>query len=320
MHFSTMMGGVNRRFPALRRGLVIGTLAVVCAGLLTVQKADADAKSALPPTVDNYKFSKAGIQMFTPATLENHLDGEAEALKRYDFKSCAYAEYAPGGQGNQFITADVFEFGAPIDAYGYYTSQRNARAKIVKIGAEGYQEESDLNFWKGPYYVRLAITATNKTSFQPELSKLAAAIAAKLSGPTTTPDIVKLLPPGYTPRTEQYRLNDIAAQSYIRNGMVAKYPSAGQQAELFVAIFPSPAAAKEAYDKYSAYLSKPTNIAVGGKVTPLNGVGEKAVSVKSRFTGEVVAALKGKYLIAVRYAADEAKGQALVKAAVARAK
>jgi hypothetical protein len=259
------------------------------------------------------------ISMYTATTLEALLDGEAEALRSYNVKECAHAEYGPNGQGNQLMTADVFQFGGADQAYGYYSGQRSPSSKFMKIGAEGYSEATALNFWKGPYYVRLAITASNKAPFQAEMPKLAAAIAAKLTGTTAAPDIVKLLPPGYTPHTEQYRLANIAAQSYIRNGMVAKYPSAGQQAEMFVAKFSGASAAQDAYSKYTAYLSKPSNVAVGGKVTNLPGVGDKAMSLKTKFTGVVIAAVKGPILIGIRYVADNPASQqtaaGLVKAA-----
>ncbi len=315
---SSQSAGVVRN--AVRKGfalVVTGAVAV----LLT--NARADTKGSLPAAADSFKITKTGIAMFTPSSLENLLDGEAEALRRYNVKECAHAEYAPGGVGNQLMTADVFQFGSPTEAYGYYSSQRSPSAAIVKIGAEGYKESTALNFWKGPYYVRLAITASNKAPFQAVMPKIAAAIAGKLSGSTALPEIVKTLPSGFTPRTEQYRLSDIAAQSYIRNGMVARYPSAGQQAEMFVAQYPSASAAKEAFTKYSAYLTKPSNIANGGKVAAPAGLGDKAISLKTKFTGVVIAAVKGKTLIGIRSVADDAKSQAaaagLVKAAAAKA-
>jgi hypothetical protein len=303
--------------------MVFSAIAVTVLTLSFSQGANADTRGSLPPASGSLKMTKA-VAMYTASTLEALLDGEAEALRRYNVKECAHAEYGPNGQGNQLMTADVFQFGTADQSYGYYSSQRSPNSKFLKIGAEGYQEATALNFWKGPYYVRLAITASNKAPFQAEMPKLAASIAAKLSGTTAVPDIVKSLPPGYTPHSEQYRLADIAAQSYIRNGMVAKYPAAGQQAEMFVAQFPGASAAQDAYTKYTAYLTKASNVAVGGKVTNLSGVGQKAISLKTKFTGIVIAAVKGSTLIGIRYVEDKPTVQqaatGLVKAAAAKAK
>ena len=313
----------NRMNRCLRPVAVVRYAAAAAACFVSAA-AHADTKSILPNGVDNLKMTAKGVATFTPSTLENLLDGEAEAIRRYNFKEAAHGEYAPGGAGNQLMTADVFVLGSATEAYGLYSSQRNSHATFLKIGAEGYQESTVLNFWKGPYYVRLAITASDKKPFQASMPKLAAAIATKLTGTTALPDIVKVLPDGFTPRTEQYRLSDIAAQSYIRNGMVAKYPSAGQQAELFVAVYPTAAAAKEAFTKYSAYLTKPSNVAVGAAVTQPAGLGEKALSLKTKYAGVVITAVKGKTLVGIRNVGPDPKSQTaaagIVKAAVAKAK
>ncbi|MCW3096340.1 MAG: hypothetical protein JWL77_1958 [Chthonomonadaceae bacterium] len=296
------------------------------AGLLALsgaaRHASADARAALPATSGTLKMVKSATspQLFNPGTLENHIDGEAQAVKQYGFKSCTYAEYSPTGGGTQLLTVDIYEMNTPQDAFGYYSHQRSDNAKIVKIGGEGYVEPTAFNFWKGPYYVKMAITASNPAPFQPEMPKLAQAIAAKLSGSTAMPAVMQLLPPGYKPQSNQYQRSDIAGQSYINNGVTGKYPSAGQQAELFVAIYPTPAAAKAAYTKYHTYLSAPGTAAMGQKSADIKGLGESAIGVKTKFSGEVVAALSGKYLIGLRKATTQAAALPIVKAAVAHAK
>ena len=306
----------NARFSKLA---ALAALASTALFALACSGVRADGKASLPTAVGDFKLTGA-VQTFSPAKLEDHIDGEAEAVKHYNFKECAYGVYAPGGKGNQFITVDIYQMADATNAYGYYSVQRNASAKIVMIGAEGYQEATALNFWKGANYVKITITAANPTQFQPMLPKIASAIAAKLTGSTSAPDIIKLLPSGYSPRSEQYRRSDIFAQSYINNGVVANYPSAGSQAELCVAVYPNATAAKSAFVRYQAYLSKPSNLATGGKLNLLKGLGESAVEAKTRFTGEVIAALKGKYLIGVRKAKDIASAMTLAKSALASAK
>ncbi len=310
---------VNPRSRPFRSLLTLACLmALAGAG----RQASADAKAALPATSGNLKMvhSPTSPQLFNPGTLENHIDGEAQAVKQYGFKSCTYAEYSPTGTGTQLLTVDIYEMNTPQDAFGYYSHQRSDNAKIVKVGAEGYVEPTAFNFWKGPYYVKMAITASNPGPFQPQMPKLAQAIAAKLTGSTDLPAIMKLLPPGYKPLSNQYQRSDIAGQSYINNGVTGKYPSAGQQAELFIAIYASPAAAKQAYTKYHTYLSAPATAALGAKAADIKGLGESAIGLKTKFSGQVVAALSGKYLIGMRKATSQAAALPIVKAAVAHAK
>jgi hypothetical protein len=308
--------------PSSRSFRSVLTLAGLLALSLAARHASADATAVLPAVSGSLKMVKsaASPHLFNPGTLENHIDGEAESVKQYGFKSCTYAEYSPTGGGTQLLTVDIYEMTTPQDAFGYYSHQRSPGAKLVKVGAEGYAEATAFNFWKGPYYVKLAITASNPAPFQPQMPKLAAAIAAKLSGSTETPAIMKLLPPGFTPLSNQYQRSNIAGQAYINNGVTGRYPSAGRDAELFVAIYPSAAAAKAAYAKYHAYLSAPGTAAMGQKSTEIKGLGESAIGVKSKFAGEVAAALSGKYLIGMRKATSQVAAQKLVKAAVAHAK
>jgi hypothetical protein len=294
-----------------------------CCALTLVCPAHADSKAALPAAVAPFKMTKP-VAVFTPTTLENHIDGQAESVKHYQFKQCDYAEYAPNGQGNQLITVDIYEMATPLDAYGYYSFQLSPSARTVSyvnIGAEGYKTPDSLSFWKGNNYVVITITAANApANFQAAMPKLGQAIAAKLTGSAQAPAMLALLPPGYPKHTEKFQRADVAGQAFLKNAVVAAYPTAGQQAELFISDNGSPAAAKQAFSQYQAYLSKPTTAAAGAKAQPLPGIGESAVAVKTKFSGVVVAALKGKYVIGIRKARDLTAAQNLIKAAVARAK
>ena len=291
--------------------------------LVTARAASADGKSALPAAVPPFKMTKP-VQVFSPSTLENHIDGQAESVKHYQFSQCDYAEYAPNGAGNQLITVDIYEMGSPLDAYGYYSYQLSPSAKSVKyvpIGAEGYVTHDALSFWKGNYYVVVTITAANApANFQAALPKFGQAIASKLSGAGHAPAMLALLPPGYTPHSERYLRTDVAAQSFLKNAVAAAYPTAGQQAELFVSDAGSPSAAKQAFTQYQAYLSRPATLAMGARVVPAPGIGDSGIAVKTKFSGTVVAAVKGKYVIGIRKARDLTAAENLVKAAVARAK
>ncbi len=309
---------VSKLWIARSLTLLVANCAIL--SRVSIPVAKADTKSSIPASVGIWKTTKAPF-IYKQGDLENHVDGEAQAFKQYDFRECAYAEFAQGGKGNQFITVDVFQMGSPLDAFGYYAGQRNAHAKYLKIGAEAYQEKTALNFWKGAYYVRIAITAMNPTpAFQQALPQIAQAVAAKLSGSSATPPMLNMLPPGFSPKTDKYQRSDIAGQVFLKNGVVAKYPSAGSMAELFIIQVASPAACKDAFNKYKTYLSDPKTLAVGSKVAPVPGIGDQAIEVKTKFSGEIVAAVKGKYLIAIRKAKDKNAAAALVKAAVARTK
>ena len=318
------------RVSLWNRGARVASLLVMglTACALGVRPALADGKSALPPSVDTFKMTKP-VQTFSPRTLEDHIDGQAESVKKYDFKQCDYAEYAPGGKGTQLLTVDVYTMGSPVDSYGYYSFQLGPSASTVKFlkfgNVEGYQTGDSVNFWKGPYYVVVTnTTASAPPAFAATMPKIAAAVAAKLTGAQTVPSAIQTLlntlPPGRVPHSEMFQRTDIYAQTFLKNGVVARYPAAGPQAEAFIAQFPSADAAKQAYTQYQAFLTQPTRVAIGTKPTLLTGIGSGGVVVRSKVSGFYAAAQSGKYVMGVRKAKDAASAQAVIKAASAKAK
>ena len=84
--------------------------------------------------------------------------------------------------------------------------------------------------------------------------------------------------------------------------------------------FSSASAAKAAFAKYQAYVTSPNNLAVGAKPTMTKGLGESGLSVRTKFTGLIVAGEKGKFISIVRKAKDESKAVSLVKSALAKAR
>lgn len=316
---------------SLRKGCVrvvslLGFGVIACTG--GVRSAQADGKSALPAGVDTFKMTKP-VQTFSPGTLENHIDGQAESVKKYDFKQCDYAEYAPGGKGMQLITVDVYTMGSPLDSYGYYSYQLGPSAKGVKFlrlgNVEGYQTGDSVNFWKGAYYVVITNTTANAPpSFAATMPKIASAVAAKLTGAQTAPaglaSLLNALPPGYTPHSEVYQRTDVFAQTFLKNGVVAKYPTAGPQSEAFVVQLPSADAAKQAYTQYQTYLTQPMRVAIGTKPQTLTGIGSGAVVVRSKVSGFYGVAQSGKYVVGIRRAKDAVAAQTWLKTATAKIK
>src|SRR5579875_220095 len=299
---------------------VAGTVALMTVGLAHVE-ARADVRSAIPQAIAGFRLTRP-VQVFTPNTLEDHIDGQAQSVKRYLFRQCYYAIYAPGGKGSQVITVDIYQMGSPLDAFGYYSYQLSPSAKMVRfvpIGAQGYLLGGGLSFWKGPYYVNVNIAASNApASFRTAQIAIARAVAAKLSGTTQMPEMLRMLPAGYVPFSQKYQRRDIAGQRFLQNGVSANYTVAGRYAELFICAYPSPAAAQQAYNQYMSALDKPLMIATGAKVTLLKGLGQGACSVTTRFSGYVVVTHQGRYVVGIDKAVNPTIALKLVREAVAK--
>jgi hypothetical protein len=252
-------------------------------------------------------------KLYNSSNLFDLIDGEAQAVMEYSFASCAHAEYAPANQSRPMLTIDVYDMTDPLDAFGLFSSDRIS-GKAIPIGAEGVQiGNSGLNFWKGRYVVRTAILQVNPASRAAQAA-FAKATAAKITGASGPPAIVGALPPGRQPRSEKYVRADVAGQKFLKNAITARYPSAGQGAELFICQYPGPAAAKAALEQYRAYEKS------GRGLAPLKGVGEAGFSVVDRFAKNVAVAQKGRYVVGILRARDAAGAQNLVRQAIAKVK
>jgi hypothetical protein len=297
-------------YTGLRHGVVTAGL-----GVFVLHTAFAAGPQSVLPAASAVKGWKqiGTTKLYNPNNLFDLVDGEAESIKQYSFVACAHAEYAPASQNKPVLTIDVFDMTDPMNAFGLFSSDR-ASGKPIAIGAEGVQiPPSAINFWKGHYVVRTTIVQVNPANQAAQLA-FTKATAAKITGAGAPPAAVQALPSSRQPRSEKYVKANVAGQAFLKNAITAKYPSAGQGAELFICEYPNPAGAKSALASYQSYEKAGTGLA------PLKGVGDAGFSVVDKFAKNVVVAQKGKYLIGIVRAKDAASAQGLVKQAVAKVK
>ena len=76
---------------------------------------------ALPDSIgENPVLSRIeGPTLWTPDTMYEHVNGEAELLKRYGVVSLAYAAYE--SEGGDYLSADILDMGESVNAFGLYS-------------------------------------------------------------------------------------------------------------------------------------------------------------------------------------------------------
>ncbi len=274
-----------------------------------------NVKTVLPPAsvIKGWKLFN-GIRVYNRSTIYNLIDGEADAVLSYDFVNCAHAEYGPVKSPRPIITMDVYNMTDPLNAYGMFGSDRIS-GPPVKIGAEGVMiGQSGLNFWKGQYVVRGTIVAMGSVTPQNRaaLFKLVRTTAARISGSTEIPPLIHALPPGYRARSQQYVRTNVAGHSFLKNAVTAMYPSLGFGATLFICQTPSPIAARKLLAIYQK------NEKSGSGMAALKGIGQGGFRVVDTFQQNVVAAIKGKYLVGVIRAKSAMPAIHLIKVALDR--
>lgn len=243
---------------------------------------------------------------FRPENLWQFIDGAADRYLAYGFEEVATSEYAQEGTGRKTLI-DIYRMKSPLNAYGIYTQERNPDYQFLKVGNEGYTTGTTLNFWAGSYYVK--ITAfEQKDEVIREMSRLAGAMAAKVTAPGTEP-----IETGYFPKTNQlphtiaYVPRDVLGQSYFINGFEAKYREDGKEYKMVLVILESPEAAQYAMTRYRQFLS-----GGGQAVSDLSAPGQGGFAGKEGFYGNVVAVRSGRHIAMIVGALSENEGKKLV--------
>ncbi len=281
--------------------------------LITMPAAALSPASLLPVTNTVPGWVRMGLpKVYNSRTLYNLIDGEADAVKQYTFLSATDARYVPHGRGSQSITVDIYDMENPLNAFGLF-SQDRLGAQPINVGVEACKTAggTGISMWKGRYLVRLAATAQTP-EFLHAMLLFAKKMAARLPGTIEPPTLLRTLPAGAKPGSQQYIRENVAGHSFVRNAVTARYPSAGLFASLFVAEYPSLSAARSAYLDYLAYERN------NGRIVPLKGIGQAGFFVLDRFAHDVVIAYKGRYLVGALRAGTQIAAEHLVKEAMAR--
>ena len=77
-----------------------------------------------------------GIEHYTPDNLYEYINGEAELYNDYGFAEMITAYYTQSDGGDAAIAVDIYDMGAPLSAFGIYSSYRRPGLDFDMIGTE----------------------------------------------------------------------------------------------------------------------------------------------------------------------------------------
>jgi hypothetical protein len=248
------------------------------------------------------------VRYYTPESLSELIDGEAQSYVDYGVKALASTEYAPEGGTNADlrVTAHVYDMGTPQMAFGRYAESKADEYRYLKLGTDGYVSGSTCVFYRGPWLVELSAGAEGP-EMEKKLEGLARAIEAKLP-PADGAELAllaKLPGDGRKAHSERYAVQNAAEMDGLGAGFWARYDVAGKEARVFARPAGSADAAKKALAELKAVL--------GGKPEAVPGVGEEALAAKTEYHGEVVLLRKGGTVAGVTELADRVAAVELAK-------
>jgi len=258
-------------------------------------------------------WQKSGeTTLFDEDTLFEHINGAAEAFFAYDFQLCGTAEYIPRGADSslvdEFIQVDIYDMGSDIHAFGMYTSEIYPDLQAVDIGAQGYVETPALNFWKGPYYVKIS-GSTEAESVAKANMQLAKYIARTIPGEAKKPAMLSLLPTeGLVPGTESFISGNILGYRFLKNGLTATYQMGGEEKTLVMAEYVTENDAKDALVQFEEYEQESGE----GFANTSNGF-----VVNDKYYKRLMVVRQGRHLVVVVDVTDEAAAKELIEKAIA---
>jgi hypothetical protein len=162
---------------------------IICLVALVVMSAGA-AYGQLPQCSAVAGWQQQGKERaYTADDLFEYMNGNSEGYFIYRF---VRMKGITCQSGDSTIVVDISEFEDPEYAYGMFTSTRDPRLPVEKIGTSGQVTSRRIFFVKDKYYVELG--ANPEKDFTPELRTYAIAIEKSIRGQITTPDTLDWFP------------------------------------------------------------------------------------------------------------------------------
>jgi hypothetical protein len=232
------------------------------------------------PAMDGWTLA-GRLQVFSPDTLYDYIDGGSDLYLKYDFEELQVIEYR---KDKMSVSAEVYRHRDADHAFGIYSQERVPSADFLALGAQGYYENAVCNFIQGGYYVKLSSENTGADDREILLA-FARRISQELPAQTALPAVLSAFPSdGKKPNSEKFVAKDFLGYAFFHSGFIADYDRSGQKYQLFVISGDSPDDARAMLGQYLKQIKQDMNLAEG------------AYELKDPYHGEMALFWKGKYI------------------------
>jgi len=172
------------------------------------------------------------IQTFLPKTLYEYINGAADLYLTYDFQELKVAEYV--NEKKSSVMVDVYRHQTPTHAFGIYSQERLSNADFIDIGVQGYYEKNLLNFFSGPYYVKINSFNTGLEDKEILLT-FAKKVAENLGEKGTFPSLLISFPSeGKVKNSEKFIAKKFLGYAFLQSAFTADYELPDKKFKLFV--------------------------------------------------------------------------------------
>ncbi len=234
---------------------------------------------------------EGAARKFEADTLFEYMDGNAEGYLIYRFVKMNGLNCK---KGEDTIVFDVSEMADPEMAYGLFTSNRDTRQPIEKVGMSGQLVTRRAFFAKDKYFVELA----GNPASDADLRAFMLAMEKRISGRTEVPDAITWFPEEKLDKASVRLVPEsVLGLRLLRRGYIAQY----EFGKAFLIREDSPEAAVGVMTKLRARV---------GEHTPAQ-VGDEAFQANDKYLGRLVFFRKGPYIAGFAGVAEGQDGVAL---------
>ncbi len=182
-------------FPPGRYRPVIPALLALLAGAAAMAMTEmthagsfTDLQPRLPTRVNGWQAA-AEDRIFDDRTIFSYINGAGEVYRAYNMQACLSRRYVK--KGDTVIILDVFDMGAPEDAFGVFTHDTDGVR--IDIGQDARFRPGWLSFWQNRFFVSIYVEEESAAAEQAvkALGRQVATIAGK---PGRRPQILEMLP------------------------------------------------------------------------------------------------------------------------------
>jgi hypothetical protein len=193
---------------------------------------------------------EGAVRSYDPDNLFEYIDGDAFSYIGLGFEEVTVQSYATDGK--RALTVDVFRHSNGNTGFGIYSHERPADAAPLAIGAQGYCREGLLNFFKGPYYVKL-----KGSTGESLLKSVAEKIAAALPGEARMPATATAFPAeGMRANSLRYISEGFMGHSFLSSAFVAEYETGDGPLQAFIIEAADEAAAENMLQSYLSLVER----------------------------------------------------------------
>lgn len=241
---------------------------VLCIPAWVFLPAGEAAGEKLFPALEGFEFD-GPMETYTPDTLFEYINGGADLFLNYDFVRLYSLRYT--GKNGGEITADIYIHADPENGFGIYAQERPEEGGFLTMGTEGYYEEGTLNFFKGPFYVKLSSFDLNDRD-EKIMQQLALKISGNIDHEGGYPGLFsKFSGPDSIPGSDKYINSNFMGHSFLNRVYSRDYMIEGKKFTLFAIKGASPEDAAGILETYTGFAkSKGSEISRTGKVAVFN--------------------------------------------------